>query len=443
MRNVFDSPQKILLILAMIACYALIFIDESGIAVTLPAIQNSFSLTTNDMHWIINSYLLMLSILLLLGGKLSDCYGERFIFLLGIAAFIIASLICATAQNNSWLIIGRIVQGIAASLLLPCISVLIKNHFPEAHFGKALGLVIGFSNLFYALGPFIGGLVTQYLSWRWFFLINLPIGLLCYGFTHFSASEQSGSGSHFSDIKGLFTFVISISLLVFALMQSSVWTWSDFRVLSSAFCGFFILVLFIFFELTAKEPLLNLRLFRIRNFSAASIILLCLSICLTMIVFCALWFQNNLEFSPTQVGLALLPATLTFIFVPQFAGVLHDRSGAKLPLLLGCGLVLLSLIWMLAVISLQNYGWFVLGLLLFGFGIPLAIPNSIMAIMSSAPASQAGAASGSFTTIRQLGLTLGIALFSAVGTMEKGTLLFGGLAALALSAVFFMKPQNQ
>ena len=434
MLAIFNTPQKTLLMLAMIACYALIFIDESGIAVTLPAIQNSFALTTNDMHWIINSYLLMLSVLLLLGGKLSDCYGQRFMFLLGLGGFIIASLICASAQNNAWLISGRIAQGVAASVLLPCISVLIKNHFPQEHFGKAFGLIIGFSNLFYALGPFIGGLVTQYLSWRWFFWLNLPIGLLCYGFTHFSASEQAGSGSHFSDIKGLLSFVISISLLVFALMQSSVWTWYDPRVLLSLIAGFVVLAVFVLFELKNKRPLLDLRLFKIRNFSAGNLILLCLSICLTLIVFCALWLQKDLGFSPTKVGLALLPATLTFIFVPHFAGVWHDHSGAKPPLLLGCMLVLLSLVWMVCVIPLQNYLWFFAGLILFGFGIPLAIPNSIMTIMNSAPAEQAGAASGTFTTIRQLGLTLGIALFSAMGSMEAGTLLFAGMAFIALAA---------
>ncbi len=169
--SIIHLPKKILLIIAMVACYAIIFIDESGIAVTLPTMQQAIGLSNNALHWVINSYLLTLSVLLLLGGKLSDIYGHRRIFSLGIIIFLLASLICAVAQTHYIMLTGRILQGIGASLLMPCITVIVHRHFPREEFGKAFGIIVGFSNLFYALGPFIGGVLTQYLSWGWFLVL--------------------------------------------------------------------------------------------------------------------------------------------------------------------------------------------------------------------------------------------------------------------------------
>lgn len=409
--------NKFLLIVAMTACYAMIFIDESGIAVTLPMMQQTISLTDNAVHWVINSYLLVLSVLLLLGGKLADIYGQRKIFAFGITIFLLASIICANSENAQMMIIGRLLQGLGASLLMPCITVLIQRGVSENEFGKIFGLILGLSNFFYAIGPFVGGAVTEFVSWHWFFWINIPIGIICLVFTFLTIKKDNRQiQSHFSDIKGLITFLLTLTALIFAIMQGAMWGWDNPWILSlfatSIIAGYF----FIKIELNTKDPLLDIRLFSIKLFMAGNIILFCSSICLTILVFLALWLQKSIGFSPATVGLALLPATLTFIFIPSMGGAWVDRSGARVPTLLGTVLIIFGIFWMAATLNLESYWWILIGLLAFGVGIPLAIPSSIMTIMQSVDPSQSGMASGTFTTVRQLALSMGIAILSAIVT---------------------------
>ncbi|ACJ18120.1 MFS transporter [Coxiella burnetii] len=439
--SIIHSPKKILLIIAMVACYAIIFIDESGIAVTLPTMQQAIGLSNNALHWVINSYLLTLSVLLLLGGKLSDIYGHRRIFSLGIIIFLLASLICAVAQTHYIMLTGRILQGIGASLLMPCITVIVHRHFPREEFGKAFGIIVGFSNLFYALGPFIGGVLTQYLSWGWFFGINIPIGIICLFCTYLTVTADKGGNTHFTDIKGLLTFMISISTLVFAVMQGGEWGWSSVWVLVCFAVALISAFYFVKIEWYSSNPLLDLRLFVIKKFFSGNLILLCCLICLTLVVFLALWLQISLRFSPATVGVALLPTTLTFIFVPALAGAWHDKAGSRPPLLIGCLLILSGLIWIAATMKFESYPWLIPGLIAFGLGIPLAIPNSILSIMKSVPSTQSGMASGTFTTVRQFGLTMGVALLSAIVSSTTDTRiythsLFYGVIVMTLFAGF-------
>ncbi len=443
------------LLIALICCYALVFIDESGIAVVLPTVQHSFSLSTNALHWSINCYLLALSVLLLFGGRLADSYGQRFIFIVGITLFALSSILCAMAQNTVWFLGGRILQGISASLCLPCITILVQRNFSATEFGKAYGTVIGFANLFYALGPFIGGLVTQYLNWRWFFGINIPISILCIGCILFSVKKDIPRHKPFTDFKGLFSFLIACSSAVFSLMQSGAWGWDNIFVLTGFIISAIALIYFVKTELKSAAPLLDIRLFNNKNFAVGNVILFFSSTCLTLIIFWALWFQNTLGFSPSVVGIALLPATLTFIFMPGFAGKWHDKSGSKPPLIVGSLLLIASLAWVSFFTGAKNYWWFMPGLIGFGFCIPLIIPNAIMTIMKSAPAHASGMAAGTFNTVRQFGLTFGVAILSAITAnvkltsnytqaMQIGALLFCGFAVLILFIILLssQKPKT-
>jgi len=412
--SILDTRKKILLLIAMMGAYAIIFIDESGIAVTLPMMQQALGLTNNAVHWIINSYLLTLSVLLLLGGKLSDIYGNKRIFTLGILIFILASLICGGAQNSWMMLGGRFLQGIGASLLMPCIMVLIHRGFPDNEFGKAFGLVLTVSNFFYAMGPFIGGVLTEFLNWRYFFWVNIPIGLVCLYFTLSAIEKDIRTKIKKFDTAGLISFILSFSALIIAIMQGAVWGWSNYWIIGLFIIAVLGLCLFVKIELAAEEPLLEIRLFQKKDFLAGNIILFCSCVCLTSIVFWALWLQISIGFSPATVGLALLPATLTFIFIPTLGGAWRDKSGSRAPLLTGTFLLLFSLCWIVATINLQNYFWIVLGLVAFGFALPLAIPNSSIVVMTAVEPEQTGMASGALSTVRQFALTLGIAILSAI-----------------------------
>lgn len=322
--------NKALLIIAMTACYAMIFIDQSGVAVTLPRIQQSLVLSSNAIHWVVNAYVLMIAVLLLLGGKLADIYGYRKIFITGLIVFILASVICASAQDSWMLLSGRIVQGIGASLIIPCVAVLIHMNFPENEFGKAFGIILAASNFFFAMGPFIGGLLTEFINWRWFFLVNIPIGAICLYLTCLTiAKDVVTPGRKFSDIKGLLVFIVAISALVIALMQGDSFGWSSVWTIALFIIAILGILLFIKIELRADEPLLQMRLFRNKTFAASTVILFCASACLASMVFWALWLQTGLGFLPATVGIALLPATVTFIFMPPLGGAWRDKSVAR------------------------------------------------------------------------------------------------------------------
>lgn len=407
---------------AMIACYAMIFIDESGIAVILPQIQATLNLSNNAIHWIVNSYLLVLSILLLVGGKLSDIYGQRHIFSVGIVIFLIASVICGFSQNTEMIIGGRLLQGIGASLLMPCILIVISRGFPGSEFGKAFGVILGVSNLFYAIGPFIAGALAQYLSWRWFFWINIPVGIVCIAFTFLVVAKDTNEHTRsFSDIKGAVTLIIGLGAFISALMQGAEWGWNSFNIIGLFIIAIIALILFVNFELQVRDPLLEIRLLRNKKFLIANIILFCTTICLAIIVFLALLMQTSLEFSPMMVGFALFPATLTLIFIPSLSGLWVDRAGPRGPILLGTFLILVGMIWIAATADMEKYSWLVLGLLIFGIGIPLAIPASCTMLMSSVNPSQSGMASGMLSTVRQLALSMGVAILSAIISSYNNT----------------------
>lgn len=403
--------------IAMIACYAMIFIDESGIAVTLAYMQQDLNLTNNVVHWVINSYLLVLSILLLLGGKLSDLYGKRRIFTLGIIIFVSSSFLSGCAQNGWMMLIGRFIQGIGASFLMPCVIVLIHRSFSADEFGKSFGLILGTSNLFYATAPFIAGLLTEFMNWRFFFWINIPVGMICLIFTFLSVEkDEIIKDKNFYDLYGLITFIVSLTALVFAIMQGAEWDWTSNWIIGLFIVSIIGLYLFVRIELATRKPLLDIRLFKIRNFSAGNIVLFCSSIAITVMVFLAIWLQTSVGFSPATVGIALLPASVSFIFIPALGGAWRDRSGPRAPILAGTLLIFFGLLWITATLIFQNYFWILLGLIAYGLGIPLVIPNSVTTVMTSVKPEQSGMASGTFTTIRQCALSMGIAILSAVIT---------------------------
>lgn len=407
--------NKILLIIAMTACYAMIFIDQSGVAVTLPRIQLSLVLSSNAVHWVVNAYVLMIAVLLLLGGKLADIYGYRKIFIIGLVVFIVGSVICAASQNAALLLTGRIVQGIGASFIIPCVAVLINMNFPQNEFGKAFGIILAASNFFFAMGPFIGGLLTEFINWRWFFLVNIPIGGICLYLTLLTISKDAvNPGRKFSDVKGLLVFIVAVSALVIALMQGDNLGWTSLTTVVLFVIAILGILLFIKIEWRAEEPLLQMRLFCNKTFAASSIILFCAAACLASMVFWALWLQMGLGFSPATVGIALLPATVTFIFMPPLGGIWRDKAGPRPPLLWGSLLILIGVVWIAMTAHFQRYDWIVLGLLAVGFGIPLAIPTSITSMITAVESEQRGMASGTYGVAMQVSTAIGFALMSAI-----------------------------
>ncbi len=394
--------------------YALVFIDESGISVTLKSISHSLAVNHHELYWIVNSYLVTFSALLLLGGKLSDQYGAKRVFQLGVIIFLVSSILCALAPNLLILLIGRACQGVGASFILPSIPTLIHSHTHRDMFSKIFGVVLSGANVFYAIGPIIGGTLCFQLGWRYFFWINIPIALLILFFANQGLTNFPNKNEKFSDFQGLFLFALSIASLIIVLMEGNQWHWLGIKSTACYFIFVTLFSIFIWHEQHGFAPMINLQFFRDPLLAAACMVLLISTMALTLIIYWGVWLQFAFKMDAQTAGVALLPTTFTLMIVPALQGIWVSKRGTRTPLLTGLACMVLGLLWVLRFSRAGSYFHIIPGFILFGIGIPLAIPSAIMSIMMSVSEEFKGIASGIYTTVRQLGLTMGAAVLSAI-----------------------------
>jgi EmrB/QacA subfamily drug resistance transporter len=408
------SAKKLVLI-AISIFLSIVFIDETGVAVTLPQIQHQFAMSNSALQWVMNGFFLPLSVLVLFGGKISDHLGCKKVFNIGMGIFIIASLLCGFSQSGTMIIVARILQGIGGSLLLATYAVLIGAVFPGNERGVALGTCAAVASVFLATGPFIGGFLAHYLSWRVIFYINLPLGLLCLYFIDKAIPKDSQFDTQDDfDFVGLGLFLVGFTALVFALMQALDYGWTSNIIISLLVASVILLPLFVWHQLKNRNPLADLRLFKIGNFTSANIILLCTQVVVMSITYWAIWLQTSLNFSPLLAGIALLPAGLPILVTARIGGQWLDKYGPRLPIGLGSVIVLFGMVWLAAVASQQNYWWSFWGFLAYGIGAPLIISPCIATVMGSVAPEKRGMASGMLNTMRQLGAALCFAIVGVV-----------------------------
>jgi EmrB/QacA subfamily drug resistance transporter len=379
--------------------------------------QKSLNLSNNALQWVMNAFLLTAAMLLLLGGKLADHYGRRKIFIIGLIIFAVASVICGAAQNTWMILSGRILQAIGTSLAYPSGNALLSVSVPENEFNKIFGTVIGLAYLLVAFGPFIGGLFTEFLNWRWLFWINIFFSAICIVVTLIAIPKDAAATSppHL-DIRGLIILMIGLGALVFGLMQAPVSGWDSGWIIGLFILGVLGLLLFIIVELKTPDPLLEVRLFRNKGFMAGNIIFPCVAACFTSLVFWAIWLQQTFHFSPVIAGVAMIPATMISIFMLRISGAWGDKAGPRPPMLLGAWLLVIGMYWIAFSADAQSYLLLFWGFLLFGFATPLIIPNAIGSIVSSVEPSQRGVASGVWLTLQHVAFSVGFAILSAVIT---------------------------
>lgn len=409
--------QKKLILIAISIFLSMIFIDETGISVTLPIMQSNLSMSALETQWVMNGMFLSLAVLVLFGGKLSDHIGHRKTFSIGMFIFLGASLMCALSYNTYEIIIGRVFQGIGASLLLATYAVLIAFVFPENERGNALGTCASVASIFLATGPFIGGAFAHYLNWRYIFWINIPIGLLSLLFVYLSIGKDTIAPTRDKfDITGLLFFVLGFSGLIFSLMQASDYGWTNPLTLSLFICSAILLPFFVYNQSKKSNPLADITLFKNKTFLAGNIILLCTQIVVMSLTYWAIWLQQSLGFSVLKAGIALLPAGIPILFTAKIGGMLLDRKGPKLPITTGCVIVLFGMIWLATTAHYQSYGLAFVGFLSYAIGAPLIISPAIGVVLSSVEASHRGMAAGILNTMRQLGATLCFAIVGVVIT---------------------------
>jgi EmrB/QacA subfamily drug resistance transporter len=324
-----------------------VLLDGTVVNVALPTIQRSLGGGLAAQQWIVNGYLLTLGSLILLGGSLGDIYGERRVFALGVAGFGVASVACAAAPTIGLLVAARALQGCAGALLVPSSLAVIVDTFSQEERGGAIGSWTAWGAIAGILGPLVGGELLSLSSWRAVFLINIPLTLVCLGLIAVAIPPSMGRhAGRRVDIPGAVLAATGLAGTVFALIEQPRLGFSSPAVSGTLIVGVVLLVLFVVREATAAEPMMPLRLFRRRNFSAGNVETFALYAGLgILILFLILFLQQIGGYTPLQSGLATLPMTLVLFVLSRRFGMLADRYGPRLfmglgPLLAAVGLFL-------------------------------------------------------------------------------------------------------
>jgi EmrB/QacA subfamily drug resistance transporter len=309
----------------------MIMLDNTIVNVALPAIKSDLGIGTSELEWVVTAYALTFAVLLLTGGKLGDLYGRRLIFTIGLVIFTASSLACGLSSSAAELIGARAVQGVGSALMMPATLSIITATFAARERGMAIGVWAGVSAMALAIGPLLGGVITENISWNWIFFVNVPIGILGV-IASIVVVPESKDTSHEQklDPLGLVTSGIGLLALVYALIEGHSFGWTSARILGLFLIAALALAAFVFVESHQRLPLLDLTLFRNGTFTGANIVAILVTLAMFGIfVFFPIYMQTFRGWSPIQSGAALLPWTILIVIFAPIAGKLSDRVGSR------------------------------------------------------------------------------------------------------------------
>ncbi|RMI29880.1 DHA2 family efflux MFS transporter permease subunit [Nocardia stercoris] len=393
----------------------MVTLDNLVVTNALPVIKTQLHASLTDLAWFVNAYTLAFASLLLTMSSLGDRFGRRRVFLAGITLFTLASAACALATGPAELIAARAVQGAGAAAVMPLSLTLLSAAVPEKMRSAAIGIWGGISGLGVAVGPVVGGAVVQGLNWHWIFWLNVPIGLLVVPFAAAVLSESFG-GAKRLDLVGLVLSATGVLSLVYGVVHGAGDGWTSRTVLSTLIAGGVLLALFIGWELRTDHPMLPLRLFSSRSFSAVNLVTFTFSVGTFGAIFLlAQYFQVVEHYTPLGSGIATLPWTLAPMFVAPVAGLVVDRVGPRVLIGAGQALIAIALAWMAAVTHVStDYLAIAPAFVLGGVGMGLTFAPISSVVMDSASSADQGIASGTSNTIREVGVAMGVAVLASV-----------------------------
>jgi EmrB/QacA subfamily drug resistance transporter len=396
------------------------FLESSVVTVALPEIGRDLDLELGGLQWVMNAYLLALSALIITGGSLGDLYGRRSVFVFGLVGFAVTSLLCAVAPSGEVLIAARVLQGVAAALLVPASLAIVEASFAEEDRGRAIGAWAGWSGISSLIGPFLGGWLVDAASWRWVFAIVVVAGIVAawLGARHLPESRAPRSGARRPDWTGSVLVSLGLAGLTYALVEAGGGGLGEPAVAAAGAAGCLLLVAFLLFEQHASQPMLPLAIFRSRQFSGANAATLANYLAIgALFFFLSLQLQDVLGYSALAAGAASFPATLIMLVFSPRAGELGQRIGARIPMTIGplvlaAGLVLLS-----GVDRGDDYLDAVLpGVIVFGIGMTIFVAPLTATVLGALPDEQAGIASAVNNAAARLAqLFAGAALPAAAG----------------------------
>jgi EmrB/QacA subfamily drug resistance transporter len=396
------------------------YLDNNIVNVAIPAIQRDLHLSTARLEWVVSGYILVFAALLLVGGRLADAYGRRRLFLIGLSVFTVASLMAGLSGNADLLIAARALQGLGAALVTPTtLAIISASYSNPRERATAVGIWSAIGALALAVGPLLGGLLSQNASWQWIFYINVPVGAATLALAMWAIPESKAEQAHRLDLPGLALSTISIATLTWALIEGGSRGWISSSILAAFAVAALSAVGFLLVEHRSDDPMVDIALFRNRVFSGGIVALMLWAFGLFGIYFfTSLYLQNVLGFSPTKAGLAFVPMAAFMVAGAIASEQLGHRLGEHR--LVGPAMALMG-IGIASVALLGAHTQFIdlmpsFAMIGIGGGLTTPLTASVLSVM---PEQQAGIASGLFNASRELAGLLGITIIGALLTARQ------------------------
>jgi EmrB/QacA subfamily drug resistance transporter len=401
-------------------CFALfmMMLDNTVVNVALPSIQRDLHASLSALEWTINAYTLTLAVLLVTGGRLGDIFGRRRIFVFGVLVFGISSLVIGLSPNGGILVAFRAVQGVGAAMMMPgTLSIITQTFSPEQR-GMAIGTWAGVSAMALAIGPVLGGFLTEDVSWRAIFFINPPIAVIAVAVTLFATREsRDETVDRTVDYPGIVTLTGGLTALVLALVEGNSWHWGSTRIMALFTVAVVGLAAFIRIEMRSRAPIVNFDFFRSRSFLGSNLVAFFVTFAMfSQFFFLTLYMQNVLHYSPLQAGVRFLPSTILIIIAGPVAGRLADRIGPRPLITTGLLIVAGALLLQSRLTVHSGYGLLLPGFIMMGVGMGLVMSPMSTAAMNAVDRAKAGVASGTLSMNRMVGGTFGVAVMGALVT---------------------------
>jgi len=390
-------------------------LDNLVVTTALPVIRSTFNASLGELEWIVNAYTLTFAVLLLTGAALGDRFGRKRLFVIGLAIFTAGSAVAALSSTVGVLIVARAIQGLGGAILTPLSLTILSAAVPKERRAVALGAWGGIAGLAIAIGPLVGGAITEGLAWQWIFWVNVPIGLVAIPLAITRLTETRGPSSRL-DLPGLGLVSAGLFAIVWGLVRGNELGWTSTEIVASLGIGAALVAAFVAWEARAAEPMLPLRLFRSRSFSAANVVSLLMTFGMFGSIFLlAQFFQVVQGYSPLQAGIRTLPWTIMPVFVAPLAGLVSTRTGTRPLLVLGMALQAAALAW-LALVSTPTVDYLTLApaFVVAGTGMGLFFAPIANVVLSAVRPDEEGKASGANNAIRELGGVFGVAVLASV-----------------------------
>lgn len=421
-----------MVLIATILGSGVVFLDGTIVNLALPKISTGLGADFSDLQWIADGYLLSLSALILLGGSLGDIFGRKRLYLIGLVGFGLASLLCGLSPNTGFLIAFRILQGVFGALLVPGGLAIINTNFAKEDRGAAIGKWSAWSGILAAIGPLAGGYIIDAASWRWIFFINVPLIVICGLLAAKSIEESQDKRTRRLDVKGALLAAFGLSGITYGLIEGPVINWQSKAVVPLAL-GVIVAAVFIWYESRAKDPMVNLSLFKSRNFSGSNLMTFAMYGALAGFMFSlVIYMQTKLGYSAIKAGASLLPVSLMLLFFSSRVGALSSKIGPRYFLTAGPIIASAGMFLLINYKPGDSYWLFLLPrVMLFSIGLVLLVAPLTTTVMTSVEDSSSGIASGINNAVSRIAGLVVIAvlgLFGAGQVYEFGMALSAGLA---------------